>query len=119
MQVSSTRDMFALIEGAQKTINYYLENGKRHLRWAEYDTIRMKQEINCVFRQLAIHSAVLRHSVCPALLSLMDCSPPGSSVHEDSPGKNTGVGCHALLRGYSPPRDGTQVSCIAGGFFTV
>ena len=26
----------------------------------------------------------------------MDHSPPGSSVHEDSPGKNTGVGCHAL-----------------------
>ena len=29
----------------------------------------------------------------------MDCSPPGSSVHEDSPGKDTGVGCHALLQG--------------------
>ena len=29
----------------------------------------------------------------------MDCSPPGSSVHRDSPGKNTGVGCHFLLRG--------------------
>ena len=28
----------------------------------------------------------------------MDCSPPGSSVHGDSPGKNTLVGCHALLR---------------------
>ena len=28
----------------------------------------------------------------------MDCSPPGSSVW-DSPGKNTGVGCHALLQG--------------------
>ena len=27
----------------------------------------------------------------------MDCSPPGSSVLGDSPGKNTGVGCHALL----------------------
>ena len=26
-----------------------------------------------------------------------NCSPPGSSVHGDSPGKNTGVGCHALL----------------------
>ena len=26
----------------------------------------------------------------------MDCSPPGSSVPEDSPGKNTGVGCCAL-----------------------
>ena len=29
----------------------------------------------------------------------MDCSPPSSSVHRDSPGKNTGVGCHALLQG--------------------
>ncbi|CAI9162998.1 unnamed protein product [Rangifer tarandus platyrhynchus] len=28
----------------------------------------------------------------------MDCSPPGSSVHGDSPGKNTGVGCHAFLQ---------------------
>ena len=27
----------------------------------------------------------------------VDCSPPGSSVHGDSPGKNTGLGCHALL----------------------
>ena len=32
----------------------------------------------------------------------LDCSPPGSSVHEDSPGKNTGVGCHALLQGVPP-----------------
>ena len=33
------------------------------------------------------------------LCKLMDCSPPGSSVHGDSPPKNTGVGCHALLQG--------------------
>ena len=26
----------------------------------------------------------------------MVCAPPGSSGHGDSPGKNTGVGCHAL-----------------------
>ena len=32
----------------------------------------------------------------------MDCSPPGSSVHWVSPGKNTGVGCHALLQGIFP-----------------
>ena len=32
----------------------------------------------------------------------MDCSPPGSSVHGDSPGKNTGVGCHFLLQGIFP-----------------
>ena len=29
----------------------------------------------------------------------LDCSPPGSSVHGDSAGKNTGVGCHFLLQG--------------------
>ena len=34
---------------------------------------------------------------CPTLRDPMDCSPPGSSVHRDSPGKNTGVACHALL----------------------
>ena len=32
----------------------------------------------------------------------MDCSLPGSSVHWDSPGKNTGVGCYALLQGIFP-----------------
>ena len=32
----------------------------------------------------------------------MDSSPPGSSVHEDSPGKNTGVGCYALLQEIFP-----------------
>ena len=32
----------------------------------------------------------------------MDSSPPGSSVHGDSPGKSTKVGCHALLQGIFP-----------------
>ena len=32
----------------------------------------------------------------------MDCSPPGSPVHGDSPGKNTGMGCYALLQGIFP-----------------
>ena len=32
---------------------------------------------------------------CWILCNPMDCSLPGSS----SPGKNTGVGCHALLQG--------------------
>ena len=39
---------------------------------------------------------------CPTLCDPMDCSPPGSSVHGDLPGKNTGVGCHALLQGIFP-----------------
>ena len=32
----------------------------------------------------------------------MDCSPPSSSVHGDSPGENTGVGCHFFLQGIFP-----------------
>ena len=36
---------------------------------------------------------------CPTLCDLMDYSPPGTSVHGDSPGKNSGVDCQALLQG--------------------
>ena len=36
------------------------------------------------------------------LCNAMDCSPPGSSVHEDSPGKKIRVGSHALLQGIDP-----------------
>ena len=39
---------------------------------------------------------------CQSLRDPMDCSPPGSSAHRDSPGKNTGVRCHALLQGTFP-----------------
>ena len=42
---------------------------------------------------------------CPTLCDPMICSPSGSSVHGDSPGKNTGVGCHALLQGYDFLKD--------------
>ena len=39
---------------------------------------------------------------CPTLWYPMDCSLPGSSVHGDSPSKNTGVHCHVLLQGIFP-----------------
>ena len=39
---------------------------------------------------------------CLTLCNLVDCSPPSSSVHGDSPGKGTGVGCHALLQRIFP-----------------
>ena len=51
----------------------------------------------------------------PTLCNPMDCSPPSTFVHGDSPGKSTGVGSHALLQGVFP----TQVSHTAGRFFTV
>ena len=39
---------------------------------------------------------------CLTLCDPMSCSLPGSSVHRDPPGKNTGAGCHALLQGIFP-----------------
>ena len=39
---------------------------------------------------------------CLTLCNPRDCSPPGSSVHGDSLGKNTGAGCHALLQRIFP-----------------
>jgi len=35
---------------------------------------------------------------CPTLCNPIDSSPPGSPRPWDSPGKNTGVGCHFLLQ---------------------
>ena len=48
-----------------------------------------------------IYMLCLVTQTCPTLCS-MNCSQPGSSVHGDSPGKNTRVGCHALLQGIFP-----------------
>ena len=50
-----------------------------------------------------IYLGILRHlCVCLSLSCVLcdpvDCSPPGSSVLGDSPGENTGVGCHVLLQ---------------------
>ena len=50
---------------------------------------------------------------CLTLCFPMDCSLPGSSVHGDSPGKNTGVGCHVLLQGFFPTHPGVELESPA------
>ena len=45
---------------------------------------------------------------CLILYDPMDCSPRGSSVCGDSPGKNTRVGCHASPRGCCQSWDQTR-----------
>ena len=43
----------------------------------------------------AAAAAAKSHQLCPTLGDPIDGSPPGSAVTgTDSPGKNTGVGCH-------------------------
>ena len=52
----------------------------------------------------------------PTLCDPVDCSPSGASVHGDSPGKYTRVGCHALLQGTFPIRRlSLQISCSSCG----
>ena len=49
----------------------------------------------------------------------MDCSPPGSSVHGIFQARVLEWVTMPSSRGSSQSGDQTQVSCIAGGFFTV
>ena len=51
---------------------------------------------------LIVFTLWLVSQLCPTLSNSMDCSRPGSFVHGNSPGKNTGVGFHALLQGIFP-----------------
>ena len=55
-------------------------------------------------------------SVVPDSCNPMDCSPPGSSVHD--PGRILEWVAICFSRGSSQPRDWTRVSCTAGRFFT-
>ena len=69
---------------------------------------------------LCVHAKSLES--CPILCNPVDCAPPGSSVQGDSPSKNTGVGCHALLQGIFPTQVLKQsllhLPASAAGFFT-
>ena len=71
--------------------------------------------IVCTYHSLFIHwfelflplkVKVLVAQSFPTLCDHMDCSPPDSSIH-NSPGENTGVGCHFLTPG-DLPNPGTE-----------
>ena len=57
--------------------------------------------------------------LCPTLCDLMDCSLPGSSVHEILLARILEWVALSYSRESFPHRDPIQVSCIAGRFFTV
>ena len=63
--------------------------------------------VTCVCVYVCVHVCTCVHMQARALSCLTlcdpkDCCPPGFSVHGDSPGKNTGMGCHAFLQGIFP-----------------
>ena len=56
--------------------------------------------------------------VCPTLWNLMDCSPPGSSVHGILQARILEWVAIPFSRGSSPPKGGAWVSCFVGRFFS-
>ena len=66
-----------------------------------------------------MHCAGLVAQSCLILWNPVGCNPPGSSIHGDSLGRNTGVGCYALLKGNLPNPGIKLRSLHCGRFFTI
>ena len=56
----------------------------------------------CRYLSISVLCCATSFQLCPTLCDPIDCSPPGSFVHGDSPGQNTGVGSHSLLQEIFP-----------------
>ena len=67
-------------------------------------------------RVLSANTDAIYSGMCCVLSHVwLSATPWTAASHGDSPGKNTGVGCHAFLQGFFP----SQVSHTAGRFLTV
>ena len=67
----------------------------------------------------AAQPVCVSHSVVSDFCNPMNCSPPGSSVHESLQSRILEWVAISFSRGSSWPRDRTQVSYMAGTFFTI
>ena len=72
-----------------------------------------RRDVRCEQKKMLVAQS------CPILCNLMDCSTPGSSMHGISQARILEWVTISFSRGSSQPRSRTQVSCIAGRFFTV
>ena len=68
---------------------------------------------------MGIHMCVWVTQSCLTLCDPMDCSSPGSSVHGILQARILELVAISFSRGSSWSRNQTQVSCIAGRFFTI
>ena len=71
----------------------------------------------CVCVRACVYACLVTQS-CLTLFDLMDCSLPSSFVHGILQARILEWVAISYSGGFSPPRDGTWVSCIAGRFFT-
>ena len=75
---------------------------------------RQARHWNVTYLLLHVHT-----QSCPTLYDPTDCSPPGSSVHGILRARILEWVAISFSRGSSQPRNQTQVSCMAGRFFTI
>ena len=71
--------------------------------------LELRSNPKCVSRSV-VSNSLWSHGLC------ITCQ---ASHPWDSPGKNTGVGCHFLLQGIFPVKGSTQVAYIVCRFFTI
>ena len=67
----------------------------------------------CMVCSLKVSRKVSVTQLCLTLCDSMNCSPSGSSDSWNSPGKNTGMGCHFLYQGLC------QISTFQTGLFCI
>ena len=75
------------------------------IEWSTLLNVPLSNDFQVEFHSNQIICVYLVAQWCLTLCYPMDYSPQGSSFHRDSPGKNIGVGCHALLQGIFPTQE--------------
>ena len=89
-EISNSCEMHWLKMGKGHRLEGYCKNWKQLQCTSEGDWVNYNIDIQ-------LSGAAKSHQSCPTLLDPTDGSPTGSCPW-DSPGKNTGVGCHFLLQ---------------------
>ena len=95
-------------------------NLTHYIRWYFHNDTKLKYIHIHVFKKIEIlgeWSEVAQ--LCPTLCDPMDCSLLGFSVHGIFLARVLEWVAISFSRGFSWPRDRTQVSCIAGRHFTL
>ena len=86
-----------------------------HSQWSSYGLCSLDTHPWCHW--VSVLCCVIQS--CPTLCNPVDCKPPGPSVFGILQARILEWVAILVSRGSSWSRDWTQVSCIAGGFFTV
>ena len=85
----------------------------------QYCLIEVKSLCFGVSSEFLLLSCVSVAQLCPTLCNPVDCSPPGSSVHETLQARLLEWIAISFCRRSFQPRDQTQVSHIGGRFSTI